>query len=405
MADVTKREVIARAPAKVMLAGEYAVLAGGRALAVTLDCWLTARLRQVAGEGITVRSNLWRTAQHIAAGADLQELRGTPLLHAVAEAAKRYGIERAELSIESTIDVSHGIGSSSALRLAVAMAMAEAHRSWTLAAPARVHPEERSDEGSRPNYTDCFSESPSHDGRDATDAFADATWGAARLAVALQREAQGGASGYDVATQLVGGLVSFTGSDDLSMWPGRIHAFEGASLARLAQLVHVYVGGAGSATAPIMRTTRAWLAAQGVWDAFIERSDELVARFIDATAAPNDDLVLKRLYHACASHRALLRSSPSYPRVLEGAMLELPGLDERFTWKTTGAGGEDAIILIGPASELAGADEALRALGRRPLDCMFTASGAATETIEESVQSGGHEAQGRSERPGRTLSP
>jgi mevalonate kinase len=217
MADVTKREVIARAPAKLMLAGEYAVLAGGRALAVTLDCWLTARLRRVAGEGITVRSNLWPSAQHIAPGADLQELRGTPLLHAVAEAAKRYGIERAELSIESTIDVSHGIGSSSALRLAVAMAMAEAHGSWS-------------------------DESALLDGHTVADAFADATWGAARLAVALQREAQGGASGYDVATQLVGGLVSFTSSDDLSMWPGRIHAFEGASLSRLAQLVHVYVG-------------------------------------------------------------------------------------------------------------------------------------------------------------------
>lgn len=379
MADVTKREVIARAPAKVMLAGEYAVLAGGRALAVTLDCWLTARLRRVAGEGITVRSNLWPAAQHIAAGADLQELRGTPLLHAVAEAAKRYGIERAELSIESTIDVSHGIGSSSALRLAVAMAMAEAHLSWS-------------------------NDAPSHDGRDVADAFADATWGAARLAVALQREAQGGASGYDVATQVVGGLVSFMGSDDLSMWPGRIHAFEGASLARLAQLVHVYVGGAGSATAPIMRTTRAWLAAQGVWDDFVARSDELVASFIDATAASDDGFVLKRLYHACASHRALLRGSPSYPRVIESAMLELPGLDERFSWKTTGAGGEDAIILIGPASELAGADEALRALGRRPLDCMFTPHGATTETLEESVESG-HGAQDRSERLGGALSP
>jgi hypothetical protein len=153
-----------------------------------------------------------------------------------------------------------------------------------------------------------------------------------------------------------------------------------------------------------MRTTRAWLAAQGVWEDFVERSDELVACFVDATAAPDDDGILKRLYHACASHRALLRGSPSYPRVIESAMLELPGLDERFSWKTTGAGGEDAIILIGPASELGRADEALRALGRRPLDCMFTAKGAETEMLEESVESGG-EALGRPERAGRTLSP
>ena len=356
--------VVARVPAKVMLAGEYVVLAGARALAVTLDSWLTARLTAANESGIWVHSNLWPTAQHINVTGDLHELRGTPLLHAVAEAAKFYGIDRAELSIDSTIDVSHGIGSSSALRLAVTMVMAYAQET---------------------KLTGVMTQKPpSTAGATHTCPYVDAPWGAARFAVALQREAQGSASGYDVATQFRGGLVAFTGCDDLQKWPRTVEQFSPTQLAALGKLVHVYVGGSGAPTAPLLKTTRAWLAAQGHWERLVERSQELVHGLIEALKPTAQDVDRKRLYHACAAHRALLRASPSFPRAIESALLAVRGLDESFTWKTTGAGGDDAILLIGPASELQRARAALKALGRSPLDCMFTAHGAEA-TVQPSV--------------------
>lgn len=352
----TPSDIVARVPAKVMLAGEYAVLAGESALSVALDCWLTARLTFSNEPGIRVSSNLWPAPQHISLHEHPHELRGTPLLHAVSEAAKHYGIDHAHLSIDSTIDVSHGIGSSSALRLAVTMVMAEAHRRGTATGPTAA--------------------TPAVIAGVKSDPFWDPSWGAARLAVALQREAQGSASGYDVATQLVGGLVAFTGCDELAHWPSKVERFSPLQLQRLSKLVRVYVGGEGSPTAPLLKTTRAWLAAQGVWNQFVDTSRGLVAGFLQALSPTADDTDRKRLYHACAAHRTLLHRAAGFPRAIDAALAHVRGLDESFSWKTTGAGGEDAILLIGPAGELKRADAALRQLGRRPLDCMFTDSGA-----------------------------
>lgn len=362
-------DIKVRVPAKVMLAGEYAVLAGGRALAVTLDCWLLAHLSWRSHSGISVASNHWREPRHIdEPSLDAQRWQDTPLLHATAINAATYGIDRANFAIASDIQVSDGIGSSSALRLAVSMAMAEASHAWPTSnsQSAAYQPNAATADPALGNKTA---------GLDGLVQQRD--WQPARMALALQRAAQGSASGYDVATQFVGGLVQFTGADSLADWPGSVATLPSPSVHALSQLVQVFVGGKGAATGPLLQSTQAWLLANGVWAEFCQRSDALVKAFDQALAEGKvQSESAYALYRACAAHRQLLSAAPAFPHEIAAALAKIPGIDQEFSWKTTGAGGDDAILLIGAPSHRGQAEAVLRRLGRRPLGVDFTDRGA-----------------------------
>lgn len=352
MNQLAAPQIRVRVPAKVMLAGEYAVLAGGRALAASLDCWLQARLEPSSNLGLRVSSNLWREPRNIDPYADPEQWKDTPLLHAVAAAARHHGITSAALHIDSAIEVSYGIGSSSALRLAVCMAMATAAKVWPhQAAPSNTYPYDINS--------------------------SDGEWQAARMAVALQRAAQGSASGYDVATQFVGGLVSFQGAEAIEAWPGSVSVLPASCIQPLSNMVQVYVGGSGAPTGPLLQSTRSWLISLGRWEEFCQLSENLVTAFTTAFMQPDSPNHQRELYRACAAHRRILSAAPQFPLKIAAALAEIPGLDEYFSWKTTGAGGDDAILLLGPASYRAQAAAVLQSLGRKPLAWPFTAHGVA----------------------------
>lgn len=345
-------EVTARVPAKLMLAGEYTVLAGGHALAATVDLWLTAHIRTSTTPGLRIGSNIWPEARLIAAESDAKALRGTPLMHAAVVAAQTYGLapyateHGLEVHIDSSIDVSHGIGSSSALRLAVAMGMR------------------------------AMAEQLGHSVEHIPD-YGDAQWGAARLAWTLQRDSQGGASGYDIITQMCGGLVVLQGTDDPKTWPGQPKSYDASQLRYLDRLVRIYVGGQGAPTGALLRTNRAYLSAQeGLWQELMSASQALVTAFDVALSYPEDQHSYFELMSRCQKHRLLFEGSPGFPRGIDQALMHVPGLDHDFTWKPTGAGGDDAIILIGRPERLVEADQALRHIGRVPLISHFSAKGA-----------------------------
>ena len=63
------------------------------------------------------------------------------------------------------------------------------------------------------------------------------------------------------------------------------------------------------------------------------------------------------------------------PRTLLPALHNLSGLDRQWSWKTSGAGGEDALLVIGHQQDIAAATACLAELGWQRFAYSVTAQG------------------------------
>ena len=335
-----------RVPGKVMLAGEYSVLDGGAALAVAVARSLTvdvAWASEGAADyiGCVVHSELWPQPGFVSVGSVAADYPTQPLLAAVAHALDLFHLPATRVSVQSELTVSYGIGSSSALRLGVLMAFSAA--------------------------------SLRRQGRAQTAADG---WFCASEALRLQRQAQTQASGYDLATQLSGGLCRFKSGPDLAHWPESIERASDSVLARLSTLVRVYVGGAGAATTPLLLSTLTWLRETAQMPRLHALSEALQSAFTDALATPQQESLVAALAAACGQHRQLFSAAPAFPTALARDLGVLAGCDSSWSFKTTGAGGEDAVLVIGEASATEAAAGVLARRGWTLLPGGFTASGA-----------------------------
>ncbi len=330
----------ASAPGKLMLAGEYAVLDGGRALAVALDGELRVRCEAVREEDpqhpgtlIELRSNLWSEPRFVELTGDDTPQDPDPFTDAALTAVAGFPIKPTKIvfEVDGNLDPSHGAGSSSALRLAV------------LAAARHISAD------SLINVSEL-----------------------AESALELQRRTQPAASGYDIAVQSRGGLIVFREGASKSL-----SSRSSEQLDKLAGFVHVMVGGKGAPTGPTMRQFMEWLGHDSRRAKLMELSESLVDAWQDFLAA-QDAGPLPGLFAAVGNHRDFMAGSPVFPEAVADALETLPGLDQSWTWKTTGAGGEDAIILIGKPEAVAAPQSALAALGWRKSPFNFTQQGLAT---------------------------
>ena len=346
------RVIQAAVPGKVMLAGEYSVLWGGPFLAATVDralgvtVSLAARGSEPRSTWAVMSSALWPTPRRLSTdpatwpAADAEE---GPLVGAVAHGL---GLLRQDgwlpgddhlvnVQVDASLDPKAGLGSSSALRLGVLLALLTLRE----------------------------------DSPDAGRACR-----AAREAFALQRAAQGQASGYDLLTQTTGGLVlgragaaAFSPSAESTPWARSLGS---AALARLGGAIELWVGGVGAPTGPTMSRTLAWLEATSRRELLGDANATLVAAFADfATgSAP-----LSAVARACHDQQAVLADAPGMPLALLTATTAAVGQGRSdFAIKTTGAGGEDALLLIGAAASRSLAGAYLHAAGWHPLGSPLT---------------------------------
>jgi hypothetical protein len=197
----------------------------------------------------------------------------------------------------------------------------------------------------------------------------------AKEAYLLQKKSQVRASGYDVATQFVGGLVNFEKGDDDLSWPKQI-SVEAESLQRnLSTLVHLFGGGAGAPTTPVMTSTFAWLEARAKFHSLDEANGVLREAFLRALRTPDDPEAVAWLCAACGAQRRIFSDAPSYPRLLAERLTALPGCDKEWSFKTTGAGGEDAVLLLGHRHTLIQAEKALKDTGWQRIAVSFECAG------------------------------
>lgn len=333
------RHVRLSIPGKVMLAGEYAVLRGGHALAVTIDRSMIVDVTFDPGASKwLIKSNIWDKPRELV---DLKSIQTDPLCRAVQAAAKRVNLSGGTVEIASNIEIADGIGSSSALRLGVCAAFQLLKNDRDLSRPSGVSLE------------------------------------SVKQAWALQSENQGMASGYDIATQYVGGLVEFTYHYEENVWTPKWFKHD---LETLKDYVHVFVGGNGAPTSSTLQTTASWLDGGVRFERLIDTSENLVDSFLNAIRWPSIDN-FRRLIMCTSAQRAIFAAGPHFPLSVAEALANVPGVDNKWSWKTTGAGGEDALLLIGPRSALTHAEEALGTLGWHRLNAPFTASGIRIEAL------------------------
>jgi mevalonate kinase len=190
----------------------------------------------------------------------------------------------------------------------------------------------------------------------------------AREAWALQRRQQREASGYDVATQITGGAIVFTPPSGRGLWPGAIASLPGEDLQRLSEHVHVVVGGRGAPTTATLGSTLEWIDQTAQAATIQSTQRELVDGFLGFARGL---LSLETLCQSCERARRVFESSPRFPSEIKDALRQDSRSDSEWSWKTSGAGGEDALILIGKRDSLRAPLQTLARLGWMPLGIPF----------------------------------
>lgn len=358
-------------PGKLMLAGEYSVLSPlGRALAMTTTPRLTATLtaRSDRAPGLLLRSAYWPEPLTIPISR-IQSAKASDnqpsWFEKVAIAAYQRMIPawqsspHISIEVDKALDVSYGLGSSSALTLA------------------------------------CYA---------GIAALMDGPKDEEQLQAAFDLVARSNtlgeplASGYDLLTQATGGLVLSTPFDDqYGRWPFRRQPLTFSQ--NLTEQLQIWVGGQGAPTTKVVggvlanlklgyepgvtkRRSQIWPPG-GDWLSFCDLSDRLVEQLLSFLQGDEQrpSLLLMTLVKL---HRKHLHSvQPAEFRPLLSALASLPGCDENFTFKTTGAGGEDALLLIGPEDELTEPAELLSEHGWYRLPGKPTGQGLALELCED----------------------
>jgi phosphomevalonate kinase len=280
--------VIASAPGKLILTGEYAVLDGAPAIVVAVDRRATA-----------CRVDARRAT--------------SPFLLAVAdEVAARRGAAAAQAALEISVDsaafydgsVKLGIGSSAAVTVAAtALALGGAPRDEILEVALAAH------------------------------ARAQAQRGAA-------------GSGADIAASVLGGTVVFSRSGGAVPWRTELRSWPDA-----VALVPFFTGTAADTPQLVSRVQAARMARRAAVEAALAAIDETsraaCAALVGAPGAPGLIDALSRAGDALARLAAVtdIDLVPACVTAARGALARLGG-----TAKTTGAGGGDIGIAVVPAT-------------------------------------------------------
>jgi mevalonate kinase len=205
---------------------------------------------------------------------------------------------------------------------------------------------------------------------------------AAVEAYRLQKQQQSQASGYDIITQWQGGIVSLVPTPN--HWPGTITPYSSGAIDTLNHYVHILVGGKGAPTKTVMNATLDWLQENRALPKLAEISEDMIEEFDHGlTHGQFDSDALKRLFCLFKQHRHTFVGSPCYPESIVSILEAIPDCDSNWSFKTTGAGGEDALILLGPKEILPGVLEHLHPFGWELSPFQFSSVGSQIDFSHE----------------------
>ena len=292
-----------------MLAGEYAVLEGGECLSVALQERLTVSAKKNTVGFYRVSSCLWSEPRFFD-NISIMKNKTSPVVSILKILTDKFPHLFFDINIKSDLDTKAGLGSSSAVRLAILLACY----------CAKNNKQENSINTELISYL-------------------------AKLAWLSQKYTQKQASGYDVITQLYGGLLLQKLNLDEKLWPGKIQKinFPANKDKNTFSFVRVYKGGKGAPTTKVLSSTYTWLKEKKLFSQLLNLSNLLVkniAEIFRTGVVPND------FFSLVASHRRIFEGSPFYPSTVFQHLDKIKGVDSSWSYKTTGAGGEDSILVF-----------------------------------------------------------
>ncbi len=338
-------QVSVKIPGKVMLAGEYSVLFGGSALAATVKNQMDITAESHDAGRCHLDSELLKDATEFSTS---DEPNGPFALFftSALSGMRRHNISGAKVSVKGNLQPEFGFGSSSALRFGTAVALK------TLASGTKE----------------------------------DTYWEEAQEAYKLQKKSQSQASGYDIVTQYMGGVTLLTpeksDTQHSPTWPGRVTVFPASAVERLNQIVHVFVGGKGAPTTSTIKSTLTWLQEEDLLTALGEASEALIAAFRAALQDSAETPNLTPLLNAVCKHRAIFAHAPTFPNALLTALAAVEDFGKDFSFKTTGAGGEDSVLLVGYQEQITEATQVLAKLGWAKIESPFSERGLGVECTQ-----------------------
>lgn len=302
---------VAACHGKVMIAGEYSVLYQGRALASTVTSLMKASVSHGKTDGITITSSIWAEPKTVS----YSELKNSnePAFHVIDTLISQGYLKTFQpIELEITnenFDVSYGIGSSAAVRIAILKSLSSLL-------------------GLGLSEIDFI-----------------------KISYLDQLTLQGKASGYDIITQTIEGCIE---SKKINLESLDNPFYKKADLPLISKF-NIYIGGKGAPTAGLVKETLCFIEKNNLQKEIFNKSESLIGKLL------NKDSSQKDVIDSIISFRDLFKNAPSFPHRITQALTTVPGYDTSFTWKTTGAGGEDAILLFGEIPNEA--EKALKATG------------------------------------------
>ncbi len=292
-----------RIPAKVMLAGEYSVLDGAKSLSFALNHYFSVTVQQAEGTS-ELQSDLW--PEKVLLNHCPAHLEKEPAIELARNLEKTAG-ENIRVKIKSDFLPSSGFGSSSALRLAM-QSMINHFQNTSTRSPLEI----------------------------------------AKTAFIGQKIHQGKASGYDFATQVVGGFIGFSTNENMDWKVDRCHLTD-PSIA--SDFIHILVGGRGENTEKALVTMTQWMRQGSHKEELSIINQGLVGYLEKFFEQPSNETMKENIIKSSALSRNFFRSTPNFPHEVSSLIESVTGCDEDFSFKTTGAGGEDSLIVFGTATD------------------------------------------------------
>ena len=331
------QQIHVKVPGKLMLFGEYSVLWEEKCLAFTPHMFMDISAKFSLQDEDRVSSDLWEQDLIINSQSSFpEELQNHFMIELIHKLKSLFHINQGlTLKINSAWPIEYGLGSSSALILGTSIATA------------------------------CLA-------LQKTKLTTSEQWKMAQFSKSFQEQLQGFSSGYDLASQLKGGFTEFSFSK--SSWPLSIDS-RMISPSFFSDFVHIFVGGKGAPTKRVGTSTLAWIFENHLQQAIINVNRSLLKSFVSLSESPNDPARVKEFFHHMKTFRNIFAASPHFPQKMKTLFTSCDGLDKTFTYKTTGAGGEDALILFGTHKDISEASDLLNHLGWHQIDMSPTYKG------------------------------
>ena len=199
----------------------------------------------------------------------------------------------------------------------------------------------------------------------------------------IQKKYQGHSSGYDMVTQMYGGVIEYRcldNKEESDRVGSRFYEIKPATVGiDMNKYIHIFTSSIGSNTSSLIKKTLPFLLDKKK-NEFMKISNDLSMKMLSFLNSSKDDMDLNitRLFDLIEKQQNFFYDMDDYPNVIK-ILKNHPLYKKDFIVKTTGAGGSDAILLIGDRDKIENSFSILEQNGWKKMIDPFSKKGVYCE--------------------------